>query len=131
MKLSMDEIHLMNALSQVAKVSAKDCLVDGNTVSFLVKEEDVGKAIGKKAGNVRALQEKLNKRIEIIGWQEEPAKAISKALGIEVLSVKDGGDRLILGLDSLNRKKAMASGPKMKRVRELVRRNYGKEITFK
>ncbi len=127
----MDEIHLMNALSQIAKVSAKDCLVEDNLISYFVREEDVGKAIGKKAANVKFLQEKLKKRVEIIGYQEDPGRVVSKALGIEVLSVKENGEKLILVLDGTNKRKAMTSGGKMRRVKKLIQRNYGKEIIFK
>lgn len=127
----MDEIHLMNALSQIAKVSAKDCLVEDNLISYFVREEDVGKAIGKKAANVKFLQEKLKKRVEIIGYQEDPGRVVSRALGIEVLSVKENGEKLILVLDGTNKRKAMTSGGKMRRVKKLIQRNYGKEIIFK
>ena len=127
----MDEIHLMNALSQIAKVSAKDCLVEDNLISYFVREEDVGKAIGKKAANVKYLQEKLKKRVEIIGYQEDPGRVVSRALGIEVLSVKENGEKLILVLDGTNKRKAMTSGGKMRRVKKLIQRNYGKEIIFK
>jgi NusA-like KH domain protein len=124
----MDEIHLMNALSQIAKVSAKDCIIDGNLITFLVKEEEVGKAIGKKAVNVKALQDKLNKKIEIIGYQKEPEKIVSKALGIEISSARINGDKLIISMDSINKRKAMTSGAKIKKIKKLIERNFGKEL---
>ena len=124
----MDEIHLMNALSQITKVSAKDCIIEGDLITFLVKEEEVGKAIGKKAVNVKALQDKLKKRVEIVGWQNEPDKIVSKALGVEVSSAKVSGDKLIVSLDSENRRKAMASGAKIKRIKKLIERNFEKEL---
>jgi transcription termination/antitermination protein NusA len=127
----MDEIHLMNALSQIARVSAKDCLVEDNLISYFVREEDVGKAIGKNAANMKILQDKLKKRVEIIGYQENPEKVVSKALGIEVLNAKENGEKLVLNLDGANKRKAMTSGGKMKRVKKLIKRNYGKEIIFK
>ncbi len=118
----------MNALSQISKVSAKDCIIEGNLITFLIKEEDVGKAIGKKATNVKALQEKLNKRVEIIGYQTEPEKIVSKALGIDVSSSKINGDKLVLSMDSINKRKAMASGAKLKRIKKLIKRNFEKEL---
>lgn len=118
----------MNALSQISKVSAKDCIIEGNLITFLIKEEDVGKAIGKKATNVKALQEKLNKRVEIIGYQTEPEKIVSKAFGIDVSSSKINGDKLVLSMDSINKRKAMASGAKLKRIKKLIKRNFEKEL---
>jgi NusA-like KH domain protein len=124
----MDEIHLMNALIQVTNVSAKDCIVNDDLVTFLVKEEDVGKAIGKKAINVNKLQDKLKRRIEIIGWQKEPEKIISKTLEIEFKNAKNDGNKLIISMDSINKRKAMTSGAKIKRIRKLIKRNFDKEL---
>ena len=118
----------MNALSQITKVSAKDCLIEGDLITFLVKEEEVGEAIGKKAVNVNALQDKLKKRIEIIGWQSEPEKMVSKTLGIEVLNAKVSGNKLTVSMDPINKRKAMASGAKIKRLKNLIKRNFGKEL---
>ncbi len=118
----------MNALIQVTNVSAKDCIVNDDLVTFLVKEEDVGKAIGKKAINVNKLQDKLKRRIEIIGWQKEPEKIISKTLEIEFKNAKNDGNKLIISMDSINKRKAMTSGAKIKRIRKLIKRNFDKEL---
>ena len=128
MKLTMDEIHLMNALSQITRVSAKDCIVDNNLVTFFVKEEEVGKAIGKKAVNVKTLQEKLNKKVEIIGYQKEPENIVSKAFEVEIKTKKVNGNKLIISMEPINKRKIMTSGAKVKRVKKLIERNFGMKL---
>ncbi len=129
MKLTMDEIRLMNALEQVAQVSAKDCITNQSTVSFLVKEEDVGKAIGKNAVNVRALQDKLKKRIEIVGYQNEPEKVVAKELEITVQSTGEKNGKLVIKTSQNDKRKALGNG-KFKRVKEFIKRNYDLELVI-
>lgn len=128
MKLSMDEIRLMNALEKISGANAKDCMVSENMVSFLVNEKEVGKAIGKKASNVKTLEEKLKKRVEIIGFQENPEELVKKALEIEFNGAKKDSGKMIVRLDSTNKRKLMKKNAKLKRVKEFVKRNCGLEL---
>ena len=84
MKLSMDEILLIKALEQISRVSPKDCITKGDVITYLVKEEEIGKAIGKKAANVKELESKLKKKIEIVGYYKEPEKVLSKTFDVEL-----------------------------------------------
>ena len=131
MKLNMDEILLINALARVANVNAKDCLVGDHIVSYLVKGSEVGKAIGKKAINVKELEKKLNKRIEIIGFETKPEEVIKKTFEIELGEVKQKKGRLIIGLDNTNKKKVLSNSSRLRRVKELMKRNYDLEVILK
>ena len=131
MKLNMDEILLINALARVANVNAKDCLVGDRIVSYLVKGNEVGKAIGKKAINVHELEKKLNKRIEIIGFETKPEDVIKKTFEIELGEVKQKKGRLIIGLDNTNKKKVLSNSSRLRRVKELMKRNYDLEVILK
>ncbi|MFA5357965.1 MAG: KH domain-containing protein [archaeon] len=130
MKLSMDEIRLMNALEKVSGANAKDCLVTENLVSFLVNEKEVGKAIGKKASNIKILEEKLKKRIEIIGFQENSDEMIKKALEIDFNGAKKDSEKMSVKLDSTNRRKLMKKTAKLRRVKEFVKRNCGFDLVI-
>jgi N utilization substance protein A len=130
MKLSMDEIRLMNALENISGANAKDCIVTENMISFLVNEREVGKAIGKKASNVKMLEEKLKKRIEIIGFQENPEEMVKKALEIDFAGAKKSPEKMVVRLDSINRRKLMKKNAKLRRVKEFVKRNYGFDLVI-
>ncbi|MCX6800918.1 MAG: NusA-like transcription termination signal-binding factor [Candidatus Diapherotrites archaeon] len=129
MKLSMDEIRLMNALEKISGANAKDCLVSDGMVSFLVNERDVGKAIGKKASNARALEESVKKRIEIIGFQENPEEMVKKALEIETIGARKDSEKIVIRLDSMNKRKLLKKSAKLKRVREFIKRNFNLNLT--
>lgn len=124
MKLTMDDILLMNALTQVSGVSAKDCLVSGNLVSFLVNEKEVGKAIGRKAVNVKELEQKLNKKIEIVAYSEKPENVVESTFEVKVSSAKVTNGKLVVFMDSLGKRKVLGNIGRLKRLKELLKRNY-------
>lgn len=128
MKLTMKEILLMNALTNVSKVSLKDCIIENNIVTFLVNSNEVGKAIGKKATNVKELETKLKKRIEIIGYYEKPEMVIEKTFDATSTSVKEKKEKIIITMDGTNKRKVLGNFSRFKRVKELIKRNYGVEI---
>ena len=130
MKLSMDDIRLMNALTQVTGVSPKDCLTDGQLVSFFVAEKDMGKAIGKAAINIKDLEQKLNKRIEIVAYTEKPEDVFAKALEVNYTNSKVNNGRLIVSIDGASKAKAFKNNARIKRVKELIQRNFGLELVI-
>ena len=74
MRLTTDQIRLMAAFESLTGVLAKDCILDDKHVVFVVDEKLVGKAVGKKGQNVKRLQELLNKRVEVVGYTDDPVK---------------------------------------------------------
>lgn len=124
MKLTMDDILLMNALTQVSGVSAKDCLVNGNLVSFFVNEKDMGKAIGRKAVNIKELESKLKRKIEIVAYSGKPENVVESTFEVKVDSVKINNGKLVVSMDNNSKKKVLGNIGRLKRLKELLKRNY-------
>ncbi len=119
---------MINAFEKISKVSAKDCIVRNNIISFFVKEREMGKAIGKKAENVKNLEHKLNKKIEIIGYYNNPEDVLSKTFNVKINEVKKKNDKLLLSIDADNKKKIFMNSRRFKIVKELIKRNYELEL---
>jgi N utilization substance protein A len=130
MKLSMDDIMLINALQQVTGVSAKDCFVEDKTVSFVIKNAEMGRAIGKGAINIKQLQEKLNKKIELIPYSEKPEEMAGLALEVAVKSSKTSNGKIFVTIDEKEKPKAFRNIPRLKRLREIMKRNFGLELVI-
>jgi len=125
MKLTMENIMFMQALERISGVSAKDCLVNGNLISFLVKEEEMGKAIGKGATNVKELEMRLKRKVELVGFYQKPEDTIASAFEVKIESVKNTPEMLILNLSADEKRKILSNVGRFKRIQELVKRNYG------
>lgn len=77
-RIKFDEkvLDLIRLFTSATSIPVKDCLNDEGSgkIVYLVNKENVGKAIGKKALNVKYLREKTGKDIDIVGYCEDPAE---------------------------------------------------------
>lgn len=129
MKLGIAQIQLMNALDSVAKVSARDCFVDGDTVVFLVPWNQMKRAIGRNGATIELVKKKLGRRVELFEYTEEPKKFFEKAFfraKIEKVDVKDTKERKIavIHVDHANKRIILQNMRRLKKVKELAKRNY-------
>lgn len=127
--LTNDDIKLMNLFSSFTGVGANDCFISGTNIVFLVDSSDIGKAIGKQGSNVKKMAAKLNKRIEIMEDDENPAEFLKKAFrDVRFQEVKVAGEgsekRLEANLDYENKQKMLQNSQKLKLVKGLIERNF-------
>jgi N utilization substance protein A len=66
----------------ITSASVKDCIIDDelNRIIFIVKEGDIGAAIGKGGKNIRLLERMTGKKHEIIEHSDNPVQFIKNAL---------------------------------------------------
>jgi len=75
-KLDRQSMELISLFNNISGAIIKDCLIfespenNSEIIIFLVKKEDVGKAIGKGGEHVKDLMAKLQKKIDVIPWSE-------------------------------------------------------------
>ncbi len=137
MKISNQEILLINALQNFSGVTARDCIITPKNILFVVNSKDVGNAIGKKGEKIKKLKQKLKKNIEIYGFTEKPENFIKnslKEIKINEITEKKEGEKktFVLNLDSENKRKIMTNTNKLKKIKELMKRNYEiKDIKIK
>ncbi|MFH1663439.1 MAG: NusA-like transcription termination signal-binding factor [archaeon] len=129
MKISNEEILLINALQDFSGVTARDCIISKKNIIFVVNEKDVGNAIGKKGEKVNRLKQKLRKNIEIYGYTEKPENFIKNSLKeIKINEVtekeEEGKKTIFLSLDSENKRNIAEKSGKLKKIKEIVKRNY-------
>ena len=66
LKWSHEEIMALNVFSQVTRTDARDCLLEPQRVVFLVRPEEMGKAIGKNGSTVKRLAETFHRKAEVV-----------------------------------------------------------------
>jgi len=64
-------IKIMTLFESFTNAKLKDCIASEDRYIFVVEEEDIGKAIGKKGANIRRLENMLKKKIKIVGFSED------------------------------------------------------------
>jgi len=124
-KLNRDGIAYINSMLAVANVIPKDCVVDDNTVVFLVEEEKIGAAIGKQGKNAETLRKQLKKNVEIMQYAESPEEFIKGALRkVKIKKIENNEGSMIAFLSPEDKRIVMQNSSRIKRIRIIMERNY-------
>ncbi|MHA1106172.1 MAG: NusA-like transcription termination signal-binding factor [Promethearchaeota archaeon] len=135
---SMELISLFNNLSGAI---IKDCLTFespenySEIIIFLVKKEDVGKAIGKAGEHVKDLMNKLQKKIDVIPYSDKLEQFIQFILNtsknsitvqqIEIKENKNEKKTVIISVNPQDRGKAIGKeGSMIRKIKLLVTRHF-------
>ena len=81
-KFTSKEMRYISLFESITGANVKDCIVyeEQNRVVFVVKEGEIGMAIGKGGRNIHTLERMTGKKHEIIEYSEKPVQFIKNAL---------------------------------------------------
>ena len=111
----------------------KDCIIDDDNgkVTFVVKNGDMGLAIGKGGSTVTKVQKAVDKGVEIIEYSEDPTVFIKNILApaelksIKVIQKESGEKMAIVNTDSVNKRIAIGkNGINIERAKFLAKRQH-------
>lgn len=133
-KLTSDQLRLMSLFQNVTGATARDCIEDEkqNRVIFVVNSGKMGLAIGKGGSHIKSLQNIVKKNVELVEFDEDPAKFLRNMLNSKLVSeVKlierpDGSKQAIVIVDP--RKKGIVvgrEGRNAEKARLLAKRYFG------
>ena len=115
-KLTNAQMSMMSLFQNVTGATARDCIEDEkqDRVIFVVNSGKMGLAIGKGGVHIKSLQNIVKRNVELVEFDEDPAKFLSNLLNSKLVSeVKittrpDGSRQAIVLVDP--RKKGIVVG---------------------
>jgi len=127
------EMRYIALFESITSATVKDCIVDDalNRIIFIIKEGDVGVAIGKRGKNIHLLEKMTGKKHEIIEHSENPTQFIKNALKparVKEIRITQRPDGKTIAVVSVNpRDKGVAigkNGRNAERIRFLAKRYF-------
>jgi len=132
-KLTSLEMRYIALFQSITGATVKDCIVDTdlNRIIFVVKEGNIGMAIGKRGKNIHTLEKMTGKKHEVIEHSENPAQFIKNALKpakVDEVRITERMDGKTIAVISVNPKdKGVAigkNGRNAERIRFLAKRYF-------
>ena len=134
-------MELISLFNNISGAIIKDCMIfkspenHSEIIIFLVKKEDVGKAIGKAGEHVKDLMAKLQKKIDVIPFSENlnefiqsilnTTKSSIKVQNIEIKESRNQKKTVIISVRPQDRGKAIGKdGNMIRKIKLLVLRRF-------
>ena len=133
--IGFKERRYIEELRILTKSTALDCVIDDrfDRVIYVIRQGDMGLAIGKKGENIRRLQNVLGKRIEMVEFADDPDAFITNIFKpAEVTRIERTAEEAPVNV--LVRKRSDLgiaigkAGCNIEKARILCRRFYGSEV---
>lgn len=132
-KFNANEIRYIALFESMTGAMVKDCIIDDelSKVTFVVKNGDMGLAIGKGGNTVTKVKRAVDKGVEIIEYNEDPVQFIKNILSpaelksIRVIQKENQGKIAIVTADSSNKRIAIGkNGVNIERAKLLAKRQH-------
>jgi len=132
-KFTSREMRCIALFESITGANVKDCIIDEelNRIIFIVKQGEMGLAIGKGGKNIHLLEKMTDKKHEIIEYSENPIKFIKNALKpahvkeIRITKRPDGKKIAVVSVNTRDKGIAIGrNGIKAERTRFLAKRYF-------
>jgi len=132
-RLTSKEMSYIALFENMTGATARDCIVDDelNRIIFIVKEGDLGVAIGKNGKNIRLLERMTGKKHEIIEHADRPDQFIRNALKparvneVRITERPDGKSIAVVTVNPRDKGVAIGkNGRNAERIRFLAKRYF-------
>jgi len=136
--LSTDAMKYIRMASDITMIDILDCIITEDKLVFVVRQGDLGAAIGRKASNLRKLQSLFKKNIKFVEYHTDKTQFIRnlckpfKAQNITFSGEEDSPVAYIVVSPSEKSKLIGKNGRNIELIRQLARRHHSiKDVQVK
>ncbi|MEB3846895.1 MAG: NusA-like transcription termination signal-binding factor [Desulfurococcales archaeon] len=132
-RITPEELRYLSILEELTGALGIRCIMDeeNNKLIFLVKDTDVGKAIGRGGKNVKLLRALLKKNIEIVAYAEDIEGMVRnlfpsvKILGVDIVKRGDSKTVIVKVAEEDKGRAIGREGRNIKRARLVLQKLFG------
>jgi N utilization substance protein A len=117
-KYNADLMKIIPLFEGITGAKLKDCILNERLV-FIVEENEMGKAIGKKGSNIKRLENMLKKKIRVVGFNQDVLQFIKNLLyPLQIASIENNDGTIAIKADT--KTKALVIGRNKQNLNNLV-----------
>lgn len=132
-KLTTEGIRYIALFESLTQAVARDCYIDdeNDRVIFVVKNGDMGLAIGKNGNNINRVKRSIGKHIEIVEFSEDVDEFIANALqpvSVKKVHIVTKESKKLAYVEVTSKDRGIAigkNGRNIQRAKVLAQRHYG------
>jgi N utilization substance protein A len=126
-------MRYISLFESITGATVRDCVIDDDLdqIIFIVKEGDIGAAIGRKGRNIHVIENMVRKKPEIVEHSENPVQFIKNALRparvneIRITERPNGKTIAVVNVNPKDKGVAIGkNGKKAERTRFLAKRYF-------
>jgi transcription termination/antitermination protein NusA len=132
-RLTTESIQYIALFENMTKAKILDCILEEERVVYVVKQGDMGLAIGKNGENINRVKKALDKLIELIEYSDDPIIFLKNAFGpvsLNSVNIMIKNDKRLAYAEVPNKEKGLAigrNGKNIEKVKMLARRHHNIE----
>lgn len=132
--LDQETLRLIGAFETATGVQPLDCVTTERRVVFVVPKAEAGRAIGKGGQNIRKLQDRLERHVQVVAFSDDPQTFVENYfydVDVDEVRIEDEGSRRVARVKVPAREKARAIGKGGSNVQiatELATRHHDVEV---
>ncbi|MDY6764342.1 MAG: NusA-like transcription termination signal-binding factor [Halobacteria archaeon] len=131
-RLTDDEMRYISLFEKITGAVVRDCVIDENygKIIFVVKNGDMGVAIGKGGANIERVKRSIEKQAEIIEYSDNPRDFVANAFqpaAVESVEIKKKKGKRVALVEVNEKDKGLAigkDGKNIRKVKKVVQRHY-------
>lgn len=132
MKFTIETLGYIKYFENITKTNVKDCFIDkNNNLVFIISQNQLSKALGKNASNIKKLGFKFKRRIKIIEYNLQPEIFIKNCIyPLKPFEIKKQNNKIIIKADSTQQRALLLGRNKqnLKALQDLVNKFFKIEI---
>jgi N utilization substance protein A len=134
-KLTTEGIRYIALFERLTGAIARDCIVDeeNDRIIFVIKNGDMGLAIGKSGSNINRVKKSIGKHIEIVEHSDDLTEFVVNSLQpvtVKKVQIISKDDKKTAYVEVMSKDKGLAigkNGRNIQKAKVLVQRHYGLE----
>ena len=132
-RLTTESIQYIALFENMTKAKILDCILEEERLVYVVKQGDMGLAIGKNGENINRVKRVLDKPIELVEYSDDPITFLKNAFGpvsLNSVNIIIKNDKRLAYAEVPNKEKGLAigrNGKNIEKVKMLARRHHNIE----